>query len=156
MDPFPKRDQFRPASWISGGPLASLRYEMDDLFENFFGGSLPTMTRDNLPSLDRAETETAVEIKTDLPGYRPEDVDIEVHDGYVEISGSTTQQKESDDDSGRRYHRIERRTGSFSRSVRLPCSVNEDAVEAELADGVLTVALPKSEEAKVKKVRIKG
>lgn len=151
-----KRESSRPSPWLRGGPLASLRHEMDDLFENFFGSGLPAISRENMPSLDVAETDTAVEIKTDLPGYKPEDVDIEVHDGVVRISGSTSGETETNGGDGRKYHKIERRSGSFSRSVRLPCGVNEENIDAELKDGVLTIVLPKADEAKAKKIRIKG
>jgi HSP20 family protein len=66
------------------------------------------------------------------------------------------QRKEEKEEKGKTYHRLERRTGSFSRMLTLPCEVNADEVAAEYAQGVLTVKLPKCEEAKSKKVAVKG
>jgi HSP20 family protein len=152
-----KRETSQPRRWFERGPLSSLREEMDDLFENFFGTpSSGALSVDSMPSIDVSETAEAIEVKTDLPGIKPENIDIEIKDDYLTISGQTSEEKESEEGDGRKYHRIERRTGSFSRSVRLPCGVLQDKVDAELKDGVLTVTLPKAEEAKAKKINIRG
>ena len=145
-----------PRRWFENGPLASLRDEMDGLFENFFGSPIHShLAGGSVPSIDLAETDESVEVKTDLPGIRAEDVDIEIRNDYLTISGETSEEK-TEADEGRKYHRVERRSGSFARSVRLPCEVQQDEVDAELKDGVLTVTMPKAEEAKTTKVRIKG
>ncbi len=145
---------YRPG-W-EGWPLAGLRDEMDEMFKSFFGtGSLQPMTPGTLPSIDMSETDKAVEIKTDVPGFQPDEIDIDIEDGMVTISGERSEEKEEKGD-GRKYHRVERRSGSFSRMVRLPCSVNEDNVDAQLKDGVLTLTLPKSETAKRQKIKVKG
>jgi HSP20 family protein len=142
--------------WFDDSPLATLRQEMDDLIESFFSGrALPALGRELSPRLDVAETPDAVEMTTDLPGFKPEEVNIEVGDGYVSISGEHSEEtKEEDPD--RKYHRVERRQGNFSRSVWLPCGVRDEDVEAELKDGILKLRLPKAEEAKRRKIEVKG
>lgn len=146
-----------PRRWLDGGPLTSLRDEMDNVFENFFGTPIVSrLTESTVPSIDVSETDDTVEIKTDIPGFKAGDVDIEVRDDYLTISGSSSEEKETEEGNGRKYHRIERRSGSFSRSVRMPCAVDQDNVDAELKDGVLSVVLAKAAEAKSKKVTVKS
>jgi HSP20 family protein len=89
----------------------------------------------------------------DVPGMKPEEIDIEVIGKTVRIRGEHKEEKE---EKGRTFHRIERRSGSVFRSVVLPCAVKEDRVAAEYKDGVLKVTLPKSEEAKSHKIKIKA
>ena len=145
-----------PRRWLEGSPLMSLRDEMDDLFHNFFGAPMQSrMSEMSVPSIDVSETDAAIEVVTDIPGINADDVNIEVRDGVLTISGSSSEKKEYDEGEDRKFHRIERRTGSFSRSVRLPCSVDQERIDAALKDGVLTVTLPKAEEARAKKVTIR-
>ena len=66
------------------------------------------------------------------------------------------ERKEEREEKGKTYHRVERRVGSFSRSVTLPCPVREDAVDAQYKNGILTIKLPKTEEAKARKITVKG
>ena len=81
------------------------------------------------------------------------DIDIQVHGNLLTISG---EQKEEREEKGKTFHRVERRVGSFSRSVTLPCPVKEDAVDAQYKNGLLTVKLPKTDEAKAKKITVKS
>ncbi|MCP4782514.1 MAG: Hsp20/alpha crystallin family protein [Fuerstiella sp.] len=110
----------------------------------------------NIPSVDVSETDDSIEVKTDLPGVRSKDIDIEIRNDYLTVSGKTAEVKTTKEGNGRTYHRTERRTGSFSRSVRLPCEVQEDSVEAELKDGVPAITLPKAEVAKTTRISVKG
>ncbi|MFQ5731540.1 MAG: Hsp20/alpha crystallin family protein [Planctomycetaceae bacterium] len=135
-------------------PLATLREEMDDMFRNFFGDAVLRTPEVALPSIDLAETDNAVEVKTDVPGYSADEVNIEVADSELTISGEHSEETKSDDD--KKYHRIERYTGSFSRHVKLPCAVDREKVDAQLKNGVLTVTLPKTEPSRTRKIRIKG
>lgn len=73
----------------------------------------------------------------DLPGIKSKDIDIQLNDNYLTISGQRAEEKEEKEERGRTYHRAERHSGSFSRSVTLPCEVGEDKVTAEFKDGVL-------------------
>jgi HSP20 family protein len=142
--------------WFDDTPLAMLRQEMDDLFESFFSGrSLPALTRELAPSVDVAETEDALEIKTDLPGFKPGEVNIEMGEGSITISGEHSEESK-EEGPDKKYHRVERRHGSFLRTVWLPCAVDEENIEAELKDGILSVRLPKSPEAKQRKITVKG
>ena len=146
-----------PRRWFEREPVGALREEVDELFENFFGAPAiaPTLEM-TIPSIDVAETDEAIEIKTDLPGIKAKDVNVEIRNNFLTISGETQEEKKSEEGNGRKYHRIERRSGSFSRSVRLPCDVQQDKIDAELKDGVLSVKLPKAEEAKSKKIAVKS
>jgi HSP20 family protein len=109
-----------------------------------------------IPSIDVVETDANVEVKTDLPGMTAEDVDIEIRDDYLTVSGETSEEAKSEEGNGTKYHRIERRTGSFSRTVRLPCDVKQDEIQAELKDGVLTVTMPKADGTRSRKISVKG
>ncbi|MEZ6132183.1 MAG: Hsp20/alpha crystallin family protein [Planctomycetaceae bacterium] len=152
-----KREPTTPRRWFERGPMGTLRNEVDELFESFFGTpAMASASELMIPSIDVAETDDAIEVTTDLPGIRAEDVDIEIRNDTLTISGQTSESKETDEGNGRRYHRIERRVGRFSRSVRLPCGVQQDKIDAQLKDGVLTVKMPKAEEAKSRKITVKG
>ena len=107
----------------------------------------------NVPSVDISETDAAVEAKVDLPGVDPKEIDIQLNGNVLTISGERKEEKE---DKGKTYHRVERRSGSFSRSLSLPCPVEEDEVAAEFHEGVLTVTLPKTEDAKTRKIAVKS
>lgn len=146
----------RPRSLASlrRDPLMTLRDEMEDLLsriwgdgdEGWFGGTMA-------PSADLSETDKAVEVRMDLPGVKPEEIDIQLNNNVLTVSGERSEEKE---EKGRTYHRVERRAGKFARSFTLPCAVAEDEVAAEHHDGILTITLPKTEEAKARKITVKG
>jgi len=150
----PSRARSALSPWLSNGPIASLRDEMDDLFSRFSFGldenGVPSLLS---PSLDLSETDSQIEVKMDAPGMKAEDLDIEVTGDLLRISGEHKEEKE---EHGRKFHRMERRSGSFERTVRLPCDVSDQDVDAAYQDGVLTVTLAKSEEAKTRKIPVKG
>jgi HSP20 family protein len=102
--------------------------------------------------LDLSETDTAVETKMDLPGVKPEEIEIQLNGNVLTVSG---ERKEEQEEKGKTYHRLERRVGNFSRSMTLPCPVEEDEVAASYKDGVLSITLPKTDEAKTRKIKIK-
>ena len=144
---------------FEAGPLTTLRDDMEEMLENWFGHSDATsLSSVTQPRLDVSETDAEVEVQTDVPGFKPDDIDIEVRDDMLTIRGEHSDEKKTKEkakkSNGRTYHRIERSSGSFSRSVWLPCAVNADDVEAVLTDGVLTVTLPKASEAKTRRVKI--
>ena len=105
-----------------------------------------------LPSLDVSETPSTVGVRMDVPGMNSEEIDIRLANGVLTISG---ERKEEMEEKGRTFHRVERSYGSFSRSITLPAAVAEDKVEAQYNDGVLTVTLQKTEEAKARKIEVK-
>lgn len=98
--------------------------------------------------LDISESDTAVEAKMDLPGVKPNEIEIQLNGSVLTVSGERKEEKE---EQGKTYHRVERRVGSFSRSFTIPCPVEEDEVAAAYLDGVLTITLPKTQEAKTRK-----
>lgn len=136
-------------------PLASLRQEFDDLIARFWDGEAEKnwFAGSFAPSIDLVEADNAFELRMDIPGMDAKDIDVQVHGNTVTVSG---QRKEEKEEKGKTYHRVERRNGSFSRTLSLPCNVNDDEVAADYVKGVLTVKLPKSEDARSKKVAVKG
>jgi HSP20 family protein len=106
-----------------------------------------------VPSIDVSETDAAVEAKVDLPGMKPDEIDIRLNANVLTVSGERKEEKE---EKGKTYHRLERRAGTFSRSITLPCPVAEDEVAAEFHDGVLTITLPKTEQANARKIKVKS
>ncbi|MBI2178290.1 MAG: Hsp20/alpha crystallin family protein [Candidatus Tectomicrobia bacterium] len=101
--------------------------------------------------LDISQTEKEMVVRASLPGYKREDVDVQVHDGILSISAGY---EAGSEEQGERYYRRERRMGSVSRRVALPGIVAETETHAELKDGVLTVRIPLTEKAKPFKIAI--
>lgn len=134
-------------------PFALLRDEMNELRrmwgdedEGWFAGTVA-------PPVDLSETDTAIEVRADLPGFKAKDIDIQLNGNLLTLTG---QREEDREETGRTFHRIERRSGSFSRSITLPCPVAESEVAAEYRDGILTVTLPKTDESKPHRIKVKG
>ena len=130
-----------------GNTLPDLFKEMEEmtkgLWPEVMGRDLTTgWETEWAPRLDVVETEKSVEVKTELPGMTAKEVDITLDRGLLVIKGEKKEEKEEKD---RYYHRVERRHGTFCRSVRLPGGVKEEKIEATFKDGVLTVVLPKVE-----------
>jgi HSP20 family protein len=139
----PGRDLFR-----------EMREEMDDVLSRLssrWGTDWLSEPR-FVPSLDLSETDDALEVRMDVPGIKPDEVEIEVSGNTLRVSGERKEEKE---EKGRTFHRVERSRGAFLRSITLPCAVREDKVQAEQHDGVLTITLPKCEEAKTHKIKVK-
>jgi HSP20 family protein len=127
---------------------------MNRLFNTFFespttgnGGSF----RRWIPAMDLVETETDFVLKADLPGLAEGDVNIEVEDNVLTISGERKAERE---DRKEGYYRVERSFGSFRRSLTLPEGVDPESVRASFDRGVLEVHVPKPEERKPRKVAI--
>ena len=116
--------------------------------EPFFSGELDEGT---LP-LDISEDEKNVIVRASVPGFKPADIDVEVHAGILTIKATHTDEKE---EKNERFFRRERRFASMSRRVALPSTVEDNKTNAELKDGVLTLSIPKSEKALPRKVQIK-
>lgn len=135
--------------------LQRFREEMDDVMRRFVpaGWDAAWQPAEFTPSADVSETEDALEIRMDLPGIKPDDVNVEVRDSLLSISGERREEKEERDKT---WHRIERRSGSFSRAMTLPTAVDADKAQAGYHDGVLTVKLPKTEEAKGRRIAVAG
>ena len=150
LSPRPSRSLF---PW-GRDAFPNLRDEMHDLMSRFWEDEPDGwFSRAMKPSVDLSETDKTIEVQMDLPGVKAEEIDIQINNNLLTISG---ERKEETEDKGKTYHRVERRTGSFSRSFALPCSVAEDEVVAEYKEGILTITLPKTDEALTRKVKVKG
>lgn len=103
------------------------------------------------PSVDVSETDKEFVIKAEIPGVKKEDVKVTVENGMLTIKGERKMEKE---EKGKKFHRVECSYGSFVRSFRIPDGVDESKVKAEFKDGVMNVALPKSEKTKSKALEI--
>ena len=105
-----------------------------------------------LPRMDVVETESHFDVQFDLPGISSEEVNIEVHEGDLTISGSRDLKRVEKEST---YHRLERSHGEFHRVLSLPKDVDAESITARYHDGVLTVSIPKSEQVLPKKIDVK-
>lgn len=140
--------------WEPWNELVSLREAMDRLFEDSVvrpWGRLAPLS-DSL-AVDVYETENDVVVKAAVPGVKAEDLDISIVGDTLTIKGEFKEDKEVDEEN---YYRRERRFGSFCRTVPMPTSVDPDKASAEFEDGILTLKIPKTEEAKPKRIEVKA
>lgn len=139
----------------SSNPFMSLQREIDRLFDDFTWGfpALGGTSSGLVPSIDVTETDKAIEITAELPGLEEKDVQINVADNLLTIRGEKKAEKEEKD---KNYRLVERSYGSFERTLELPDGVNADAIQANIAKGVLKVTVPKPAPAQVKKVEVKA
>ncbi len=126
----------------------------DELSEKYSSDTNGDMSSLMNTAMDVVETDQAFEVKMDLPVVDAKDVDIQVENNTLTVRGQRTEENEEKDEA-RRYHRVERYSGSFCRSVLLPNSVNEDEAVAEFRNGVLNITIPKAEGAKQRKISVK-
>ena len=142
------------ATWPGFGRLSDLRDEIDRLFDAPLGELAHTsqLLSGWTPALDMHEDKDNLYVRAELPGMKKEDIDLSLHDGCLSISGERkTEQKHEDAE----IYRAERFFGRFQRTVTLPTPVAADKVKAQYQDGVLSVTLPKAEEAKPKHIDVK-
>jgi len=104
------------------------------------------------PAIDVAEDGAAITVSAELPGLERKDVEVSVKDGVLAIRGE--KRREAGSDEGR-FHRVERRYGSFYRALSLPETVDAEGIDARFKDGVLVVTLPKRPEAKARAIEIR-
>jgi HSP20 family protein len=141
--------------WQPFQELVSLREAMDRLFEDsFVRPSLPAaFFGDSLGmAVDMYQDDKDVVVKASLPGVKPEEVDISITGDVLTIKG---EHKEEEEVKEKDYFRKELRYGTFSRSLQLPVAVNSDKAEAVFENGLLTLTLPKAEEARPKQIKVK-
>jgi HSP20 family protein len=140
--------------WEPLRELSTLQNEMNRLFGTVFDGPAPSSggtLRRWMPAMDLIETADHFVLRADLPGMSEEDVNIEVEDRVLTVSG---ERKAENTESKDGYHRVERAFGAFSRSLTLPEGVNPEAVSASFDRGVLEVEIPKPEQRKPRKISI--
>ena len=137
-----------------GREVDSLQSEVNRVFDAFFGGSSGgggAPARRWVPAMDLVETDESLILRADLPGLTRDDVNIEVKDGTLTLSG---ERKAEHEEKSEGWYRVERAFGTFSRSLSLPRGVDAGSVTADFADGVLEVRIPKPEERKPHRVEI--
>jgi HSP20 family protein len=137
--------------WDPLRDVSSLHTELSRLMNGLLEGPGGRQVQAWVPTLDVWESEDSVTYAFDLPGVSQDDITIEVEDGVLNVSATREQAKEIDSE---RFHRLERRYGTFSRSVGLPQGVTENAITASYKDGVLHIVVPKPEQQKPKRIAI--
>jgi HSP20 family protein len=142
--------------WDPFRDLVSIQDELNRLFGRTFNGvdpMRPAAAGAWIPAMDVLETEDRFVVKLELAGIDPEDVEVAVNGSTLSVSGNREFSTETNEEN---YHRLERRYGSFSRSITLPQTVDTEKVEASFDKGVLTVEVPKVERAKPKKIQVRA
>lgn len=132
-------------------PVFGLRREIDRLFEDTFGRG------DGMnawsPAVDVRENDQELRLDVEIPGMRPDDVEITAENGILTVRGEKrSERKEGDGES--RYHVMERSYGSFSRSFQLPQGLDESKIEADCENGILSIHIPKAALPQPRKIRI--
>ena len=140
-------------NWSPVEQLSTLREEINRLFDSPFGDLTRRMELFSgwAPALDLYEDKDNLIVKAELPGMKREEIDISVHDGTLTISG---ERKYEEKNADLEPYRSERFFGRFHRTLALPKPVQSDKAKATYKDGILTVVLPKTEEAKPKQIEV--
>jgi HSP20 family protein len=151
------RTQWYPFQDLRSTQEEQAQNQMDRLFAHALGlhgqwqGATGASTRAWAPALDIAEGKDAYLVTVELPGVKLDDLDITMEDGLLTIQG---ERHVANDSSEEQFHRVERSSGAFRRSITLPAHVEADAVNASIEDGVLRIVVPKAEEAKPKRIQV--
>src|ERR671918_2268052 len=141
--------------WQRARNMHTMQDEMNRLANELFRGGRrdkPARWKGSwMPAVDMYEGKAAFTLKAELPGFSKDDVQLEIKDNVLTLTG---ERKRERDEKAAQYHRVERAYGAFRRSFRLPALVDADKAEATFKDGLLELTLPKAEEAKPKPIRI--
>jgi len=141
--------------WKPFREVSRLRREMDRLWDDYFGpgrrGLEPMEAW--VPAVDVSESDDKITVKAEVPGLEAKDIQISLVGDVLSVKGEKKSEREEKKEN---YHLVERSYGSFSRSLKLPASVDADKIEATYKQGVLTVECPKKEEVKPKAIDIKA
>jgi HSP20 family protein len=141
------------AGWPSLGRLSDLRDELERLFDlpgEGFVKTSPWMSGWS-PALDVYEDKDQFTVTAELPGMKKEDIDVSLHNGSLTLSGERKSEYEGENAG---VYRSERYFGRFQRTIDLPTAVEADKVKADYLDGILTITLPKAEQAKPKQISV--
>lgn len=136
--------------WDPFRDLSALQSEVNRLFTRATGGEVAER-QSWIPAIDVVETDDAIVLKAELAGMKPEDINIEVQDNVLTVSGERRFEEEVKED---KFYRIERRYGSFSRSLALPPIADESKVDAAYENGILKITVQKAEVVKPKKITV--
>ena len=149
------RKLFNVPTWGLNRPFREfdrLRRQMDELYCALSGGVLPMPSAGVFPLTNVTEDNENYYVRAELPGIKPDELDIQVTAAGISISG---ERKISAEGNGAKYHRREREAGKFSRLINLPGEVDVNKVEASMENGILKVTIPKSEAAKPRQITVK-
>jgi HSP20 family protein len=135
--------------WDPFREMTQAQSQFSKLVDQVWGGRQESW----LPAIDVFDTKEAVVLKAELPGMDPDDIQIEVEDNVLTLKGERRFEEEVDEE---RYYRVERRYGSFQRSLALPQGMQAAAISAGYEDGVLTITVPKVEAEKPKRIEIRA
>jgi HSP20 family protein len=158
MSLIPRRNKPLESGRGELSPLMGLRNEMDRLFESFFREPLaaldwsPWGKGEWSPAVDVAENDKELTVRAELPGMDPKDLDVSVTGNQLVLSGEKKEQSEHD---GKDFYHSETRYGSFRRTIPLPDGIDTENVDAEYANGVLTLRLQKTAQAATKRIEVK-
>jgi len=139
-------------------PLVALRNEMDRMFDAYIREPFGTLewpfgpAGKWSPAVDVAETDQEVTVRAELPGIDPKELNVTISGNQLLLSG---EKKESTEDSGKDFYHSESRYGAFRRSVPLPEGIDSEHVDAQYANGVLTLHLKKTRPAAAKRIEVK-
>jgi len=139
------------SNWSSFDRLSSLRDEVNRLFDFSWPSRDSGLFSGWSPALDVFDDKDNLVVKAELPGLKKEEINLSLHEGVLTISGE--RKRETEKKEGETF-RSERYFGKFQRSVTLPATVDASKVNASYKDGILTVELPKAEEAKPKQIAV--
>jgi HSP20 family protein len=131
-------------------PIFGLRREIDRLFEDTFARDGNAWT----PAVDVKETENDIRVELELPGMKPEDVEITAENGVLTIRGEKRTERKEGEES--RYHVVERAYGAFMRTFQLPQGVDEQQINAEFENGILTLLVPRAALPQPHRIQING
>jgi len=150
---------WRARRGLARSPFAAIEREMDEWFDRFFRGwTWPRWTgqaRGWTPPVDMVERTDEILVRADLPGLEQKDIEVTAEEGVLTIRGERKEEKEAKEAKDEDYYCCERWSGSFSRSLVLPMGIDAEKIKATFRNGVLEVHLPKTKEAKGKKIDVK-
>ncbi len=158
MNLIPWKNKQQERGKDGGSPLATLRAEMDRLFDAYVRGPFGDLDwpfgspRGWVPAVDVAENEKEIAVRAEVPGIAAEDIEVTVSGNHLILAGEKT---ESTEESGKDFFQSESRYGSFRRAIPLPQTVDPKKVDAEYSNGVLTIHLKKTATAPARRVEVK-
>ncbi len=134
-------------------PETAIPRTFSEMLDTFFDSAVgQSVDRGGFhPGVDIVEHDNKYEIRVDLPGMKKDEVNIELEDNTLSVSGERKTEKE---DKNKRYHLVESRYGTFTRSFTLPRNINRDSINAKMQDGVLNISIEKSEDAVSRQIKI--
>ena len=137
--------------WEPAREMMTLREAMDRLFDDAFTRPLGFARENGTPAIDMYQTDDEVVVKTAIPGFKADDVQINVTGDVLTVRG---EMRQDEDNQEKTWQMREHRWGSFERSVLLPTEVSADKARAEFENGVLTITMPKAEASRPKTITI--